>query len=103
MLINLLLASRMPAEIGQASWVVAVSPYLAYYFIQEGAWSTTLGKDLFKARPDGSECGWRAAAIRTVTRFVEDNPVLLGVLPGGPAVALSKGHQRVGDMLSRSV
>ena len=103
MLISLVVASHMPEAIGQAHWAVVVGTYLAYYLLQEGAWSTTLGKRLFSlrvARLDGSECGWGPAALRTVTRIIEVNPILLGVLPGGLAVAWSKRHQRVGDMLA---
>ena len=106
MLISLLLASRMPETTGQARWAVVVTTYLAYYLIQEGAWSTTLGKRLFGlrvARLDGSEPGWGAATVRTITRIIEVNPILLGALPGGLVVALSKRHQRLGDLLSRSV
>jgi len=106
MFVSLLLASRMPEETGQARGAIVVVTYLAYYLIQEGAWSTTLGKRLFGlrvARLDGSECGWGAAALRTFTRMIEVNPVLLGALPGGLVVALSKRHQRLGDMLSKSV
>jgi uncharacterized RDD family membrane protein YckC len=106
MFISLLLASNMPEEMGQARWVLVVSVYLAYYFVQEGTWSTTLGKRLFGLRVaqlDGSHCGWPAAALRTAARIVEVNPILLGALPGGLAVALSKHHQRMGDMLSKTV
>jgi uncharacterized RDD family membrane protein YckC len=106
MFISLLLASNMPEEVGQARWALVVGVYLAYYFVQEGTWSTTFGKRLFGlrvARLDGSECGWPAAAIRTVARIIEVNPILLGALPGGLAVALSKRHQRMGDMLSKTV
>lgn len=106
MLVSVLPASRLPEEMGHARWVVVVGTYLAYYLIQEGAWSTTLGKRLVGlrvARLDGSDCGWAAAALRTVTRVDEVNPLVLGVLPGGLAAALSKRHQRIGDMLARCV
>jgi uncharacterized RDD family membrane protein YckC len=106
MLVSILLASYLPKGIGQARWAVVVAIYLGYYLVQEGAWFTTLGKRLFGlrvARLDGSHCGSGSAAVRTVTRNIEVNPVLLGVLPGGLAVAPSKRHQRVGDMLSGSV
>jgi len=35
-----------------------------------------------------------------VTRLVEVNPLLLGGLPAGIAVAMSRRRQRLGDMLA---
>jgi hypothetical protein len=83
---------------------IAVAAYLAYFLIQEGLWSTTVGKWLFGLRvcyPDGSRCGWTAAAIRTALRVVEANPLLIGGLPAALTGALSRRHQRLGDMLAR--
>src|SRR5438445_360215 len=81
---------------------VAMGVYLLYFLVQEGAWSTTVGKRLFGLyvlRLDGSRCGWFGAAIRTAARFIEVNPMLpFGALPGAIAVAMSKRRQRLGDM-----
>lgn len=81
---------------------VAIGVYLLYFLVQEGAWSTTVGKRLFGLyvlRLDGSQCGWFSAAIRTAARFIEVNPILpFGALPGAIAVAVSKRRQRLGDM-----
>ena len=105
MFVALLVGSRLPELPNSDRVSVAVAAYLAYYLAQEGVWSTTLGKRLFGLRiykADGSPCGWRSATIRTVTRVVEVNPIL-GALPAGLAVAFSKRHQRLGDMLSGCV
>jgi uncharacterized RDD family membrane protein YckC len=104
--ISVLAATRMPEESGQARWVVVVATYLAYYWLQEGVWGTTLGKRLFGLRVvalDGSPLSWRLALVRTLTRLLEVNPVVLGVLPGGLMVAFTKRHQRLGDLLSGAV
>jgi len=106
MLLSVLPASRLPEELGHVRRAIVVGTYLAYYLIQEGLWSTTLGKRLLGLRVahlNGADCGWAGAAIRTVTRVLEVNPLVLGVLPGGLVVAFSKRHQRLGDMLARCV
>jgi len=86
--------------------VVAVFIYLGYFGLQDGAWSTTIGKRLFGlriARLDGTACGWRAALLRTVTRLIEVNPILLGGLPAGLMIAFSKRRQRLGDWIAGTV
>jgi uncharacterized RDD family membrane protein YckC len=86
---------------------VVICVFLLYFFLQEGAWSTTLGKrsfGLYVRRLDGSQCGWGAAAIRTAARAIEVNPILpFGALPGAIAVARSRRRQRIGDMLAGTV
>jgi uncharacterized RDD family membrane protein YckC len=106
MLISLLLAAQLPDSVGQARWAIVVATYLGYYLIQEGLWATTLGKRVFGlrvSRVDGASPGWGGALWRTLTRVIEVNPLLLGVLPGGLAVALTERHQRLGDILARTV
>jgi uncharacterized RDD family membrane protein YckC len=75
----------------------------AYYVILEGRWGVTLGKLAVKIRVvDGSGAppGYGRAAIRTLLRLVEVNPMLAGGFPAAIAVWLSKKHQRIGDMLA---
>jgi uncharacterized RDD family membrane protein YckC len=107
MFLALLTASYLPPSadkrlaLGLASIV-----YLIYFLGQEATWSNTIGKRLFGlqlCRLDGKSCGWRGASIRTLTRIVEVNPILLGGLPGAIVGAISKRHQRLGDMLSGCV
>ncbi len=106
MVLALLTASRLSLLADADRAGVAVATYLAYYLVQEGAWSTTLGKRLFGLRIchlNGSPCGWNAALVRTATRVFEANPILLGGLPAALAGAFSERHQRLGDMLSGCV
>ncbi len=106
MFVALLAASRLP-EVGDAvAAAAAVVGYLAYFLVQEGIWSNTVGKRTFGLeirRLGGQRCGWVAASIRTGARVVEANPVLLGGLPAALTGAFSKRHQRLGDMLAGSV
>ena len=86
--------------------VVAVSAFLAYYFLFESLFSRTPGKflmGLVVRKFDGSKCGWREAAIRTGFRVLEVNPLLLGALPACAAILLSKHRQRLGDKVADTV
>ena len=89
------------------SMSVAMAVYLLYFLVQEGAWSTTLGKrpfGLYVLRLDASPCGWARAAIRTAARLIEVNPILpFGALPGAITVAVSKRRQRLGDLAAGTV
>jgi len=58
--------------------------YLLYYFVFEALWSRTPGKyfqGLEIRKSDGSKCSTAAAAIRTLARIFEVNPLLVGVCP----------------------
>ena len=102
----LVIASRWPGLGSVARWVIAAVVYLLYFLIQEGLWGKTLGKKAFGLvihRLDGHRAGWRTAVIRTTTRVVEANPLLLGELPGALAVVFSKRKQRLGDMWAGTV
>jgi uncharacterized RDD family membrane protein YckC len=77
--------------------------YLLYFFVFEAVWSRTPGKFLtgLEVRmTDGSAGSTRAAAIRTLARIVEVNPLLLGGLPAGIAILATKRKQRLGDLLA---
>ena len=92
------------ASVGR--WLIAGLVYLTYYFVQEGIWSTTVGKSLFGLRVvrlDGKRAGLPEAVSRTLSRIFEVNPILLGALPGGLAIAGSKRRQRLGDMAAGTV
>jgi uncharacterized RDD family membrane protein YckC len=96
-------ASSLPEAVGSGRVAVVVLVYLAYYFVQESLWATTLGKLLLGltiVKLDGAPYTWREAALRTMARLIEVNPIFLGALPGGLAVAFSRHHQRFGDMLA---
>ena len=100
-------ASILPPEFSAAfRGVAATLLYLAYFFVQEGSWATTLGKRAFGlqvARLDGERAGWTEAWWRTLLRILEVNPFLLGAIPGGLAIAGSRRKQRLGDMMARTV
>ena len=102
----LLIASRLPGLGSALRWSIASVVYLLYFLVQEGIWSKTLGKKVFGLvvhRLDGQQAGWRTAAIRTASRILEANPLLLGELPGAAAVVFSKKKQRFGDMWAGTV
>ena len=62
--------------------------YLVYYLVFEGLFSTTPGKAFFGLRVlrlNGKRGTWRCALIRTGTRLLEVNPLLLGGIPAAIA------------------
>ncbi|MEI7932607.1 MAG: RDD family protein [Alphaproteobacteria bacterium] len=74
---------------------------LAHYIVGEGVWGRTLGKlvtGTVVINRAGDRPGMGRAAVRTLLRLVEVNPVLVGGLPAGIAVLASSGRQRLGDM-----
>ncbi len=52
---------------------------------------------------NGEPCDWTAAAIRSVLRVIEVNPLLLGGLPAGLVVISTARKQRLGDILGGTV
>lgn len=75
--------------------------YWTYYAVCEAILGATPGKYYFKLRvrnTNGEPCTWKQACIRTLIRFFEVNPFLLGVLPGAIVIFISKRNQRLGDM-----
>lgn len=86
-----------------AAFVVA---YFAYFFVSEGALSTTIGKWTFGLRVrqlSGERCTWIQALLRTLLRPIEVNPVLAGGLPAIVVALLNKRRQRLGDIIARTV
>lgn len=82
------------------------SIYFAYFLMFETFVSTTPGKLIFSLwiqHLNGSKCTLRAAILRTMTRFVEVNPFLLGCLPAAIVVRCSKRRQRWGDLLAGTI
>ena len=83
-------------------WLWLVAPII-YFPVTEGIWGRSLGKLItgtVVVDNAGRAPGILKAALRTVTRLVEVNPLLLGGLPAGIAVAMSRRRQRLGDMLA---
>ena len=86
--------------------LAALASYLGYFFFPEWLLGTTAGKSLFGLRVrqiDGAPCTAGQIAVRTLMRLVEVNPVLLGVLPAGISILLTKRRQRLGDLLAKTV
>ena len=80
--------------------------YLAYFFIFEALWSRTPGKfmqGLVVRNIDGTRSSLKGHLIRTVTRVLEANPILLGGIPAGIAIISSARKQRIGDSLAGTV
>lgn len=104
--VALLTGSGLPEEMSTL-WrtLAAALVYLMVFFFQEGAFASTLGKRLFGLavyRLDGSLAGWKEAAIRTVFRIFEVNPIL-GAIPGGIVILCTKRRQRFGDWVAGTV
>lgn len=86
-------------------FLACVFIFLFYYIILEGFTGYTIGKYFVKirvVREDGSLPGFGKALIRTLFRLLEVNPFLLGGLPAGIVVLLSKKRQRLGDMVAKT-
>jgi uncharacterized RDD family membrane protein YckC len=100
-------AAKLIAEDAPAIQTAAlVGVYLGYFFLLEGLISRTVGKfatGLTVAQYDGKPCTWRQAAIRTIFRVVEVDPVLLGALPAALAILWSPNRQRWGDRFARTI
>jgi uncharacterized RDD family membrane protein YckC len=85
---------------------VLVVAYLGYFFLAEALLGTTPGKLIFGLwvrRLEGGPCSWKQAAIRSLARIVEVNPLLLGAIPAGIAILASTNRQRLGDMIAATV
>ena len=102
-----LIAAGMVNSFGATAVITALcSAHLAYFFVFEALWSRTPGKYLFGLRVcqvDGSRCTLRSAMLRTLLRVIEVNPILLGALPAGIMLLVTKRRQRLGDLLAGTV
>jgi uncharacterized RDD family membrane protein YckC len=88
-----------------AVWRVTafVAIYLAYFFLFKAIVGSTPGKlvfGLWVRRLGGGKCSWQQAAIRTLTRLFEVNPLLLGNLPAGVSILATRNRQRLGDLFA---
>jgi uncharacterized RDD family membrane protein YckC len=81
-------------------WLIA--PIL-YFPILEGIWGRTIGKwvtGTMVVDTSGKSPGILKAALRTIVRLVEANPLAAGGLIAGIAIYMSRNRQRLGDMLA---
>lgn len=98
-------AAGEPTPIGGVLVLVGGLAMLAYFPVTEGLWGQSLGKlitGLVVVDERGEKPGIVRAILRTLMRLVEVNPLLMGGVPAGIAVAVSKERQRLGDMLART-
>jgi uncharacterized RDD family membrane protein YckC len=102
-----LIAAGIVNSFGETAVIIALcSAHLGYFFVFEALWSRTPGKYLFGLRVcqvDGSRCTLRSAMLRTLLRVIEVNPILLGALPAGIMLLVTKRKQRLGDLLAGTV
>ena len=92
-------------EVYQATMAIWLGAAILYFPIAEGFWGRTAGKlltGLIVVDHAGRPPGLLKAAVRTLLRLVEVNPLLLGGIPAAIAVAASQRRQRLGDMLART-
>ncbi len=83
-----------------------VAIYFGYFLFFESAFATTPGKLMFSLRVlhlNGTRCSVRAAIIRTLTRLLEVNPILLGCIPAALVVWNTEHKQRWGDLLAGTI
>lgn len=83
-----------------------LATYWLYFFISEGLTGRTIGKfltGLVIVSIDGQRSNWRQALIRTLFRLLEVNPVILGGIPAGLCIVLSRRHQRMGDKVAGTI
>ncbi len=106
LVVGLATAMAIPSDqvVGRGAALVAI--YLGYFFLFESLVGSTPGKVVFGLwvrRLEGGRCSWQQAAIRSLARVVEVNPLLFGALPAGIAILASSYGQRIGDMLAGTV
>jgi uncharacterized RDD family membrane protein YckC len=102
----LVCAAAVPSTEVGLRVVALVAAYLGYFFASEAAFGTSPGKlafGLWVRRIEGGPCTVWQAALRTLARLVEVNPLLLGALPAGVAILASTNRQRFGDMMAGTV
>lgn len=103
MIILMMSSAIISVSIYQESIAVSILPLLfllSYYLLLEGLTGFTVGKYLLRiqvVKDDGRPPGFGKSILRTAMRLIETNPFLLGMLPAGLTVLLSKHKQRLGD------
>jgi len=90
------------------AWVVlaACCAWVAYFFLFEWLLGATPGKmvmGLCVRQICGQRCSASQAAIRTVMRLVEVNPLALGAIPAIVSMLVTRRRQRLGDWLAGTV
>jgi uncharacterized RDD family membrane protein YckC len=95
----------VPANLRTATLLVVTLCVLAYFPVLEHLFGRTPGKFVCRVRvvdAAGRHPSWGQAIVRTLLRLVEVNPILLGGIPAGIAVLVSRKKQRLGDMAANT-
>ena len=101
--LTLLVVAFVPESLPMLKALFFFLIYFAYFAVMEALWSRTLGKlsqGLVVRKLDGSRCDWKASLIRSASRIIEVNPLLLGGFPAGLIIIFSERKQRLGDQLA---
>lgn len=87
------------------SWIIWLIFALSYYIYFESTRGQTLGKLILRLSVvdiDGNPPALLKAIIRTLLKFVELNPFIIGGLIGGIVATATKNKQRIGDLLAKT-
>ena len=85
----------------QATMAIWLGLLAAYFPVTEVLFGKSVGKLVTRTcvvNEAGRRPSFLQAVVRTLFRLIEVNPLLVGGLPAGIAVAASRGKQRLGDM-----
>ncbi len=79
--------------------------WFSYYFFMESRWGMTPGKWITSIRvvdEQGNPPDMGKTAVRTLTRLIETNPIVLGSLPAAISIFNSRASQRIGDRIAKT-
>lgn len=106
MLLAVIVAKQFHEDWPMLQLAAALGTIVAYYLIGEALIGRTPGKlltGLVVVDVSGRSCTWWQAFVRTMWRFLEVNPALLGALPAAVCIVRSKRHQRIGDRAAGTI
>lgn len=92
-------------ELYQRTMIIWLSLLLLYIPMCEWLFGRTLGKLVVFIQvvdENGNKPSIAQVIVRTLLRIIEVNPLLLGGIPAGIAVLMSKHRQRLGDMAAKT-
>jgi len=96
-------AALLPIRHDMTRGLSAYGFYLLYYGAAEALCATTPGKWYFGLRvvnDAGQRCGGWQAALRTLGRILDANPLFLGALPAALLVFFTSRRQHLGDFFA---
>lgn len=103
--ISAFLVTLLPESIVSWAFLLRAIGAAACYPVLEHIYGGTPGKFICRIRVVNAHCqppSWGQAILRTILRLVEVNPFLMGGIPAGIAVLVSKKRQRLGDMAAET-